>query len=223
MDDDFYLIEPTKDELRQYRMRVCTQCHRMLHPKQFRRPLTWAQARARGYKGERVMYIESTLCRACSPTTFRPTKMTKGEIERAAFNGRVSYARAKIELEKKQARAAEHAHTLVSNRWERTRREPWQRLLDMLRTEARHVRREIPGTVPLLLHNKELLRVAIARVRLSIKRADTYPAKLSWQDLVGAKAHAGLMQSYHDAHHLTLRWKHPLLLVRALPELNPKV
>lgn len=225
MDDDFFIIEPTKDELRQYRARVCTKCHRMLHPKQFRRPLTWAQARSRGYKGDRVMYVEGTMCKACSPATFRPSKMTKGEIEQAAANGRVSYARARIEIEKKQLRAAEHARTLVSHRWEERERTSWQRLLDLLQAEARHVRRELPGTAALLLANREALRVATARVRLSIKRADPYPANLSWGDLVGAKAHARLMAFYHEAHALTLRWKHPLLLVRALPVLttNPKV
>lgn len=227
MDDDFFIIEPSKDELRQYRARVCTKCHRMLHPRQFRRPLTWAQARARGYKGDRVMYVESTLCRACSPATFRPTQMTKHEIEQAAANGRVSYARARIEIEKKQQRAAEHAHTLVSYRWEKALRSRWEALIFTLKQDRGRVRRTPPGLVGLFLLHREALRVAIAAARLRKKRADPYPPHLAWSDLIGVELYTKLINA-HDAAQdgpdgpALRRLRHPLVFLRPPLQPNPQ-
>lgn len=226
MDDDFFLIEPTKDELRQLRARVCTKCHRMLHPKQFRRPLTWAQARARGYKGDRLMYVEGTLCKACSPATFRPTKMTPHEIEQAALNGRVSYARARIEIEKKQLRAAEHAHTLVSHRWEKALRSRWEALIFTLKQDRGRVRRTSSGLVGLFLLHREALRVAIAAASLHKRRADTYPPNLAWSDLIGIELYAKLINA-HDAAQVgpdgpaLRRLKHPLVFLHPPLQAQP--
>ena len=214
MDDDFYLVEPSKAELRQYRARVCIKCHVMKRPKQFRRPLTWAQARSRGYKGDRVMYIESTICRACSPTTFRPTEMSAKQIQDAAFNGRVSHARAKIWLEKKDNEKRTRAGSLAEQRWTKARRAPWEALIEHLRIESQRVRKPYDGAAGVLVHHQHLIRIALANARLRARRADKMPPHISWTDLVPADAHSAFLTALREAQAagVQMTWKHPLIL-----------
>ena len=214
--DDVFVVHPTKAEMRQYQAICCAKCHRTLHPKQFRRPLTWAQARARGYKGNRLMYVISKFCRACSPATFRPSTMTANEIRKAAYDGRVSRTRANIAIDDKRLRAEALKKAAVGRRWHDYYAAPWVTIVQLLRVELSHQRKVYPGTAGVLMYHRQLVQRIRARCELNAKSEEPYPNLIGWTYFMSDKDYIKLQDMWRDAPDDKLKWKHPLPLLRPL-------
>ena len=212
-----YWQHPTKSEMRQFNMVCCAKCHQTKHPRQFRRPLTWAQARARGYKGQRLMYVPSKFCRACSPATFRPSEMTEAQIVKAAYDGRVSWTRAHITIDDKKLKANALRKLAVNKRWHDHYAAPWVKLVQLLRVERARKRTEYDGTVGLLLYHDQLVRRVRARCELNARSEEPYPDAISWTYFMSDKDYARLQSFWDDAPPEKLKWLHPLPLLRPLP------
>jgi len=216
IDESVFVVHPTKAEMRQYQAICCAKCHQTKHPRQFRRPLTWAQARARGYKGNRLMYVISKFCRGCSPATFRPSEMTASEIRDAAYNGRVSRTRANIAIEDKERRADALKKAAVGRRWHDYYAKPWVAIVQLLRVELSHQRKEYEGTAGLLMYHEQLVRRVKARCELNAKSEEKYPNVIGWTYFMSDTDYNRLQTLWREAPDDKLKWKHPLPLLRPL-------
>lgn len=214
--DDAFVVHPTKAEMRQYQAICCAKCHQTKHPRQFRRPLTWAQARARGYKGNRLMYVISKFCRACSPATFRPSEMTANEIRTAAYNGRVSRTRANIAIDDKRLQANRKRALAVNKRWHDYFGAPWVDIVQLLRVELANKRKVYPGTAGLLMYHRQLVERVRARCELNAKTEEKYPNVIGWTYFMSDTDYNRLQQLWREAPDHKLKWKHPLPLLRPL-------
>lgn len=214
--DDAFVVHPTKAEMRQYQAICCAKCHQTKHPRQFRRPLTWAQARARGYKGNRLMYVISKFCRACSPATFRPSEMTANEIRTAAYNGRVSWTRALITIDDKRLKANRERALAINKRWHDYYGKPWIAIVQLLRFELLRQRKEYEGTVGLLMYHRQLVQRIRARCELNAKSEEPYPHLIGWTYFMSDTDYNRLQDLWRDAPDDKLKWKHPLPLLRPL-------
>lgn len=216
IDEEAFVVHPTKAEMRQFNMVCCAKCHQTKHPRQFRRPLTWAQARARGYKGQRLMYVPSKFCRACSPATFRPSEMTAREIRDAAYNGRVSRTRANIAIYEKEQRAKALKKAAVGRRWHDHYAKPWVTIVQLLRVELSHQRKVYPGTAGLLMYHRQLVQRIRARCELNAKSEEPYPNIIGWTYFMSDTEYLRLQQLWAEAPSEKLKWLHPLPLLRPL-------
>ena len=216
IDEEAFVVHPTKAEMRQFNMVCCAKCHQTKHPRQFRRPLTWAQARARGYKGQRLMYVPSKFCRACSPATFRPSEMTANEIRTAAYNGRVSWTRALITIDDKRLQANRKRALAINKRWHDYYGKPWIAIVQLLRFELLRQRKEYEGTAGLLMYHRQLVQRIRARCELNAKSEEPYPHLIGWTYFMSDKDYIRLQDMWRDAPPDKLKWKHPLPLLRPL-------
>ena len=86
--------------------KTCPKCQRTLPLLRFNRPLTTAQAIARGYSGQRKVFVESKWCAKCQPGSrykARSKAATGKQIKDAAHHGRISKTAAQALLAKMAA------------------------------------------------------------------------------------------------------------------------
>ena len=162
------------------------------------------------------MYVPSKFCRACSPATFRPSEMTEGQILQAAYDGRVSWTRAHITIDDKKLKANALRKLAVNKRWHDYYGAPWVKIVQLLRVELAHQRKEYAGTVGLLLYHRQLARAVRARCELNARSETVYPDAISWTYFMSDKDYARLQSFWNDAPPEKLKWKHPLPLLRPL-------
>lgn len=128
------ITEPLEGESGTY----CPTCCRILPDAHFKRLLTPAQARARGFtrEGERV-YERWRECKACSPPPRRKTAktMTSHQIMREVAKGNLRAAQANYAVELARKRENEARRQGVLRRWDAWWAARWDYARDRLRRE----------------------------------------------------------------------------------------
>lgn len=83
----------------------CSTCNTIKPIAEFMRPLTPLQAKARGYSGMRRIEVESSMCKDCQPKPRPVSKLRAGEIRQRVSQGSLDPITAKLEMNKRNARA----------------------------------------------------------------------------------------------------------------------
>lgn len=235
MDDDFVEVFPTRWELTAAYAICCAKCHETKLAKYFRRPLTRAQAEARGYKGmpnqdelprhlkgDRLMTVESKYCNKCQPSHYKPSAMTKKEIYNAAYNGLVPNARADADVEKKRTRTSQKIAIATATRWGEWKSAPWAHIKQKLSEELRHIQRALSYHRNHARYKEELgqlseflveLRIVLQAVRaqctINARTQRKVDETLTWCTLIGednARRLAAMWEKVPVA--ARVRWRH---------------
>lgn len=127
-DDDDFLPAPTH--------RHCAKCNRVLPTDAFKRFMTPAEMRYRGYSGNRKVLIETKHCKDCRPRRrVSPESFKTHELKQKAARGEISPVIAnaieKVRTEKARARM----RSAATARWDKVKLAAYDALLDGLREE----------------------------------------------------------------------------------------
>lgn len=208
---DYHEAFPTRWEITAAYAICCAKCHETKLAKHFRRPLTRAQAEARGYKGMRnqddqpralrglrVVTVESKFCTKCQPGHYKPNDMTIPDMYKAAYDGKASLARVKIDAERKRAKASAKMRQAVANRWDKWKAAPWGHVRARLADELEITTRRIsyfntrgsgkPGQDKLLtalLALQETMTALRARCTLNARTQARMEPETTWEDMTG--------------------------------------
>ncbi len=142
IDDDFYVTQATHGPDGQPLTQVfhCAKCNRCLPPDKFKRAMTPAEAKYRGYSGARKVFIETQHCADCRPRRRRlPESFTTPELKRKAERGEISPIVAKGIADKRQRRALAEQKAAANKRWDIATAKTWEPLIDALRAEVHAV------------------------------------------------------------------------------------
>jgi hypothetical protein len=209
---DYHEVFPTRWEITESYAICCAKCHETKLAKHFRRKLTRAQAEARGYRGMRnqddqpkklqglrVMTIESKFCTKCQPGRYKPTEMTIPEMYKAAYDGKASLPRVKIDAERKRKQARRKMSAAVSDRWAKWREAPWThiraRLADALTSATHSVNYNrhrkimkdegVPEILAFYAVYQDVLRKLRAQCTINARTEATVEPHITWAELAG--------------------------------------
>lgn len=153
---DYHEVFPTRWEITAAYAICCAKCHVTKHAKHFRQPLTRAQATARGYKGlpnqdelprhlkgDRLATIESKYCNKCQPRAYKPDEMSTKQIYEAAYNGRVTLARASLDAAEKRQQKADRMREVANKRWGYLKSAPWLHIRKKVDAELGYITRAL--------------------------------------------------------------------------------
>lgn len=95
----------------------CKKCREIKLLPEFNRRLTPAEARARGYKGDYLVTIESSLCRACRPRRRPMNQLTAKELQNKVTSGEISAFERKFILDERKKHRGMESALATRNRW----------------------------------------------------------------------------------------------------------
>jgi hypothetical protein len=210
---DYHETFPTRWEMTASYAICCAKCHETKLAKHFRRKLTRAQAVARGHalglrnqadqpkklQGERLATVESKFCTKCQPGHYKPNAMTIPEMYKAAYDGKASLTRVKIDAERKRKQARRKMSAAVSDRWAKWREAPWThiraRLADALTSATHSVNYNrhrkimkdegVPEILAFYAAYQEVLRKIRAQCTINARTEATVEPHTTWAELAG--------------------------------------
>ena len=239
---DYHETFPTRWEITAAYAICCAKCHETKLAKHFRRKLTRAQAVARGHalglrnqadqprhlKGERIATVESKYCTKCQPGHYKPNAMTVKEMYLAAYDGKASLARVKIDAERKRTKASAKISAAVSDRWAKWKAAPWghvrarlsEELLILTRRISYYNKKKSPAVLmDALTALQDALTVLRARCTLNARIQAPLDPTTTWEDLLGTPVMSNL-RALWAAVPVELIWRAnrtPLLINKARP------
>lgn len=191
IDDDFVLSAGPG-----YSAAMCAKCGEIKPSAEFKRKLTKAQSRARGYAGNVALEIESSMCKSCQPRLKDVQHLNARELHNRVSVGDLSPVIAKALKDKrdKEARAAMRA--AAKRAWDNVRTQPWatpignaQTELTRLRQQEKYVKTTLNSTtieidLTFFVEYKLLLTATVARMKFEKMRTCKEPPFLDWQGFV---------------------------------------
>lgn len=171
---------------------MCTVCKQIKPLAEFKRFLSSAQARARGYAGHVSVEIESSMCKTCQPHTKGLRELTTKEIHNRVSFGDLHIAVANAELEKRKVKATINRKMATKAAWVAARAAPWNEVMAGLRKELastqqqeKHVKTAWPTLhLTFFLEYKLLLTQLRERLKFAWKAKGQAPQHMSWENYV---------------------------------------
>lgn len=176
----------------------CPKCNEIKPSSQFKRWLTKAEAKARGYSGERRVLVDTMHCKDCRPRIrVRPEAFTNPELREKVRKGEVNEFLANSIIQQRQARALAEQTAAARKRWEGRIVDEWGAMLKGIKDEIfcltqqrRRARAVLRPTKPDLYEVVEryttgtivLLRRLRADLIMERRAARERPDKPRWQD-----------------------------------------
>jgi len=198
-DDDFAisLAKTGPDGKVLTQLYMCSKCNRALPPAKFKRALTVAEAKSKGYSGNRQVIIETQHCADCRPRRRRkPESFTTAELKAKAARGEISevvataIAKTRTEKALREQRAAGH------KRWEGLVMNAWKGIIAELQLEIRSVTQQrkyaranasAANMGPVLTYTDSylaMLRQLRADLTLTMRSAKLKAEHDRWQDFL---------------------------------------
>lgn len=172
---------------------MCTACRKIKPIKEFRRYLTPAEARYRGYSGNRRIEIESEKCGECRlPRRSKPEEFTTPELMDKAAKGYISPVTANAIAADRQRRATSAMRTGANNRWSAVRIKQWDALIEAIDEELHAVRQQAkyarakrrPEVITFASDYAQILVRVRADFKLARRRTSRSPEHDRWQSYV---------------------------------------
>lgn len=173
----------------------CAKCNRCLPPSMFKRYFTPAEAKYRGYSGERRVQIETENCSDCRlRRRTHPNAFTSSELRRKAARGEINEGLVKSITTRRDLDARRTMAAAATKRWDLEVQRPWREMLDEIRHEVRvvtHQRKhaatrgkEGQRSVVLAYTHAylDLLRRLRADLTLTMRRTKIKAGDTRWQD-----------------------------------------
>jgi hypothetical protein len=115
--------------------KTCKKCSESKPLADFKRRLTRAQALARGYKGERLVTIESSMCKPCQPRKRKLTELTAKELQNRVAHNDISVLDKRLILEERKRMHVVNSAIATRNRWVETWARELRSILKPLKAE----------------------------------------------------------------------------------------
>ena len=113
----------------------CKKCGESKPLADFKRKLTRAQALARGYKGEHLVTIESSMCKPCQPRKRKLTELTAKELHNLTVSGDISLLDKRLILEERKRQSILTSSIATRTRWVETWARELRSILKPLKEE----------------------------------------------------------------------------------------
>lgn len=202
---------------------MCAECKAIKPAAEFKRWLSMAQARARGYSGTRRVQIDSSLCKDCQPKRKREAELTIKELQYRIFNGEIHPTIGKDKIDRRRKTISVQRATTMRKRWAKERSALWFPIRQHLEEEVRrvtHQRKHIKDNAAKdLLHTffgtyLEALRTIRGRIDNLELTLDQSPEHGSWESYALAEELRSLEDEWQAVpldHRMALR-RHPSLV-----------
>lgn len=118
----------------------CPRCHVVKTPDKFKRKLTRAQSRARGYAGHVLLTVDSKWCVPCQPKPKTPQQMRKKELLNKVASGDINRLTAELELARRHREARLVQRRAANALWVKKRAAPWRFMIGKVGKEIEAVR-----------------------------------------------------------------------------------
>ena len=171
---------------------MCATCKSIKPLAEFKRNLSRAQARARGYSGNAPVEIESSMCKACQPRAKGLSELTTKEIHNRVNSGDL-YARiANAELEKRKTKATINRQMATSAAWRTAKTAPWTEVMAGIRKELastqqqeKHVKTAWPELdLTFFLEYKLVLTQTRERIKFMWQGKGLPPQHMQWENYI---------------------------------------
>lgn len=123
--------------------KFCASCGVLSPLADFKRLLTRAQTKARGYVGTHRVEIDSKLCKHCQPKPKPLEKMTKKELLNKVASGDVHSFLADSILKERAETVNDRRSAKTSARWAEKQKKEWQNLVFSIGREITMVRQQL--------------------------------------------------------------------------------
>lgn len=121
----------------------CTKCGDTKPLAEFKRKLTKAQTKARGYAGNFHVEIESKLCKDCQPRVRKVGELSAREIRARMESGDIRLHVGEDLLKKNERNLRHLRRKVAAERWRNKRMPTWAAMLDSLHVELVKSRQQI--------------------------------------------------------------------------------
>lgn len=188
---------------------LCPACGSVKPLKDFQRAMTPAEAKYRGYSGQRQVIIETEKCGACRlPRRRKPESFTTAELQRKARAGEIPQLLADNIAQQRTIEARENQRAAVKRRWDKAVVAQWQVLVDDINAELHDVRqqqryaRTKPKThTKVLAYAKgycDLLTKLRAELKIALRKGTKKPEHERWQDYLTTYERNIVSALWHD-------------------------
>ena len=172
--------------------KTCKKCSESKPLADFKRRLTRAQALARGYKGERLVTIESSMCKPCQPRKRKLTELTAKELQNRVAHNDISVLDKRLILEERKRMHVVNSAIATRNRWLQTWARELRSILKPLKAEiasasaqARYADKK--GQMErqeFFAMYDSTLRQQLARIELDYKRNPRRVTSSRWEEML---------------------------------------
>jgi hypothetical protein len=186
---------------------LCPKCQQTKPIDQFKRYLTPAEAKYRGYSGERRVQIETRNCADCRPRRrTKPESFTTAELKKKAKRGEISPVLVQL-MEKTRTRKALTAQTAAANkRWDAVRIRQWTVLVEAVNAELIDLRQQRayakrrgdrPEVLAYVEGYAEVLMRLRADLKIALRRGNDSPQHKRWQDYLNPAERQTISDFWH--------------------------
>jgi hypothetical protein len=127
----------------QHEDKLCAQCQRIKPHAQFKRLLTRAQTKARGYVGNHRVEIDSKMCKDCQPKAKPIERLTKKELRNRVAAGDLHQMLADGVIKERNETVNQRRAAKMSSRWAERQGEAWRTLVRNIGVEITVVRQQL--------------------------------------------------------------------------------
>lgn len=123
--------------------KLCAQCGMLKPHAQFKRLLTRAQTKARGYVGHHRVEIDSKLCKDCQPKAKPVERLTKKEIHNRMVAGDMHPMIAEGIIRERDATVNQRRAAKTASRWAELQSKEWRKLIKSIGAEITTARQQL--------------------------------------------------------------------------------
>lgn len=169
---------------------ICTKCKKPKPSTEFKRLLSRAQAKAKGYVANHRVEVETTRCKACQPKPTPFKRMSKKALTNAVAAGDLSQLMMNLILQEREENNKVEASRKTKERWHEAYSNAWRDVVSMLSKEVYHIRDQekhakITGHISRLHYAQaylDVLNKLRARLRIKAAKPEAAPHSVYWQD-----------------------------------------
>lgn len=201
--------------------KLCAQCGMLKPHAHFKRLLTRAQTKARGYVGHHRVEIDSKLCKDCQPKAKPVERLTKKEIRNRVAAGDMHPMIAEGIIRERDETVNQRRAAKTASRWADLQSAEWRKLIKAIGAEITTTRQQLKyaenikdkvreqfALVYLVMMNK--LR---ARMRVAALKPQGAPESVYWVDHLHQEERTAVRDAWEQIPMLTRsRMKMPLAL-----------
>lgn len=144
--------------------KFCADCGAFKPRAEFKRLLTRAQSKARGYVGTHRVEIDSKLCKSCQPKPKPLEKLTKKELLNKVASGDVNSFLADSIIKERAATVNARRSAKTSARWGEKQKKEWQNLVLHIGREITTARHQLKYAHTI----KDMVRKEYAKTYLDV-------------------------------------------------------
>lgn len=201
--------------------KLCAQCGMLKPHAHFKRLLTRAQTKARGYVGHHRVEIDSKLCKDCQPKAKPVERLTKKEIRNRVAAGDMHPMIAEGIIRERDETVNQRRAAKTASRWADLQSAEWRKLIKAIGAEITTTRQQLKyaenikdkvreqfALVYLVMMNK--LR---ARMRVAALKPQGAPESVYWVDHLHQEERTAVRDAWEELPLTTRsRMKMPLAL-----------